>query len=162
MVCFALTGRTVRQYCCDAVGTHKNSSPPLAIWRECRWHPGKLLLSHGSLCLFFIVAMLTAKIRAYEEHLQRHPKVTISNVSPHVWDSSWSGCFLSLEQKDFNSGDYGFPKVYKPVITVPWCRSGKLLAQPQLRSHQLKCGECSFLLLDWWKWPSRYLWAEVS
>lgn len=32
----------------------------------------------------FIVAMLTAKIRTYEEHLQRHPKVTISNLSPRL------------------------------------------------------------------------------
>jgi len=47
-------------------------------------HPGKLLLSHGSLRLFFTVAVLTAKIRTYEEHLQRHPKVTISDLSPHV------------------------------------------------------------------------------
>lgn len=41
---------------------------------------GKLLLSH-SFSLFFTVAILTARIRTLEEHLQRHPKVTQGSES---------------------------------------------------------------------------------
>lgn len=112
----------------------------VVVWRECRWYCLTLLLSHSSLRLSFTAAILTAKIRTFEEHLHRHPKVTTSNLSPHVWATSCSDCFLSWEQKDFNAGDYGFPKmVYKIVVTAPCCQSGKLLAQLQLHLHQLNC-----------------------
>lgn len=67
MVCFALT-----RGC--AVVFAVVPWVPITVWGECKccWRAAALTW----LLLSFIVAILTAKIRTYQEHLQRHPKVT--------------------------------------------------------------------------------------